>query len=133
MPEEDFCKRSEETGIQKRFFCNVCSCQIQSVSALKEHVAGGKHTRSKAEFDPFQKKDFDKKNMNTVSGAPFTVTLFYMNKWFGSCQNCHCNRSVTLTVSGEACSCIHIQSGAAGHSLGFVNKNLGSSPGLLGQ
>ena len=26
-----------------------------------------------------------------------------------------------------------VQSGASGHSLGFVNKNLGSSPGLLGQ
>ena len=26
-----------------------------------------------------------------------------------------------------------LQKGASGHSLGFVNKNLGSSPGLLGQ
>ena len=32
--------------------------------------------------------------------------LVFTNKWFGNCQNCHFNRSVTITgftVSGKAC------------------------------
>ena len=65
MP-EDFCKKSEESSIQKRFYCNVCSCLIESVSALREHAAGAKHVRNRAEFDPFQKKDGEKKNVTVM-------------------------------------------------------------------
>ena len=62
MP-EDFCKKSEESGVQKRFYCNVCSCLIESVSALREHAAGNKHVKNRAGFDPYQKKNGEKKNM----------------------------------------------------------------------
>ena len=27
-----------------------------------------------------------------VQASPLTVTLIYINKWFGKCQDCHCNR-----------------------------------------
>ena len=53
---ENFCKKDDATGVQRRFRCNACSCMIESVSALREHVAGAKHAKNRAGFDPFRKQ-----------------------------------------------------------------------------
>ena len=77
MP-EDFCKKCEESGVQRRFYCNVCSCLIESVSALREHAAGAKHAKNRAKFDPYQKK-------GGGEGKNMTVQIrFYLFK--GGCR-----------------------------------------------
>ena len=69
---EDFCKKCEESGMQRRFYCNVCACLIESVSALREHAAGAKHARNRAKFDPYQKKGGGEgKNMKVQIRCPF--------------------------------------------------------------
>ena len=77
MP-EDFCKKSEESSIQKRFYCNVCTCLIESVSALREHAAGGKHARNRTQFDPFQKKDGGKVSVYYICLGRNKVTYLKM-------------------------------------------------------
>ena len=49
------------------------------------------------------------------------MKLFCIKKRFGNCQNCHCNRGVTLTgvnVSGDACIRVYCDSDSA---WGFSN------------
>ena len=41
--------------------------------------------------------------------------------------------AVDVLPQGVGQHVAHLQSGASGHSLGLEDKNLGSSPGLLGQ
>ena len=70
MP-EDFCKKCEESGVQRRFYCNVCSCLIESVLALREHAAGAKHAKNRTKFDPYQKKGGggERKNMTVRTNS----------------------------------------------------------------
>lgn len=47
-----FLFKDTKTGVQKRFRCNACRSQIESVQALLEHCKGVKHGKAVEQFDP---------------------------------------------------------------------------------
>ena len=47
-----FCKKDPKSGIQKQFKCLACSCQIEAVQALIQHLEGVKHLERLKSFVP---------------------------------------------------------------------------------